>query len=205
MLANDYLSQELYPACERLGMSIPHDFAVVGVDDIESLCPNLKPALSSIRLDMAKAGWTIAKLLHDQLTNPSLHPQSRTYGALGIIPRDSTTLLSHPTDWSVEMLKKRISEMALQNITVPDLIRGLNGSRRKLETRYRAATGKSIKQTVVELRVEKACDLLRNSSTTIGAIAHFCGYKDGVQLKLAFKRQTGLTMRDWRKRFANKA
>lgn len=48
--------------------------------------------------------------------------------------------------------------------------------------------------------MEKAFSLLRNRNQAIGPIANLCGYDSEPFFKRMFKRETGLTMREWRNR-----
>ena len=47
--------------------------------------------------------------------------------------------------------------------------------------------------------MEKAYALLCNRNQLIGTIANLCGYDSEPFFKKMFKRETGLTMREWRK------
>jgi hypothetical protein len=49
-------------------------------------------------------------------------------------------------------------------------------------------------------RLERAFSLLRRPGYPISLIAQQCGWSNDVFLKRLFKRTTGLTMREWRKR-----
>jgi len=49
--------------------------------------------------------------------------------------------------------------------------------------------------------IRRACTLLRNEAIPIDAIPYQCGYASSpAYLKTLFKRQTGLTMREWRRK-----
>ena len=46
--ANDYVGEEIINICGQLGISVPNDIAVLGVDNDEQICERLVPTLSSI-------------------------------------------------------------------------------------------------------------------------------------------------------------
>ena len=71
--------------------------------------------------------------------------------------------------------------------------------RRLAETLFRRHIGSSILNAIRKVRLEKAYALLRNKSVPIDAIPSQCGYAASpAYLKTYFRRQTGLTMREWR-------
>ena len=72
------------------------------------------------------------------------------------------------------------------------------GSRRLLELRFREATGHSILDEILQVRLEKAFALLSDSNIAISAIADFCGFGCGYDLRRLFRRRTGMSMRKWR-------
>lgn len=72
--ANDYVGEEIVNACARLGMSIPDEITVLGVDNDEQICENLSPTLSSIAPDFTEGGYMAAELLWRVMENPKLKP-----------------------------------------------------------------------------------------------------------------------------------
>ena len=61
--------------------------------------------------------------------------------------------------------------------------------------------GTSILKTIRKVRLEKVYAFLRNRAVKIDAIAFQCGYAASpAYLKTYFRRETGMTMREWRRR-----
>lgn len=206
MLANDTLAEELYPACSRIGVLIPNDFAVIGVDDDERLCNNLKPTLSSIRLDFNHAGWLLAELLHLRLSNQVQNPTVHHYEPLGIAPRESTSLpLTPKTPHSIVMrIEREIAKHALDGCTVAQILSPLGCSRRSAETHYRTAKNKSILTAIREMRLCHAKKLLKETTLSVADIADACGYKRTAHFAEFFRMRTGQTLSAWRKKHTSK-
>ena len=61
------------------------------------------------------------------------------------------------------------------------------------------ATGNSICDEALNVRIEEAKRLLRDPWRTIDSLVDFSGYKSASYFKKAFKRKTGATMREWRR------
>jgi len=63
MACNDERSCELIEAAHIADLTLPEEVAVIGVDNDELLCNLLDPPLSSIALNLEKAGYEAAALL----------------------------------------------------------------------------------------------------------------------------------------------
>ena len=78
--AYDIRARQVLDACHAAGLSVPDDIAILGVDDDEVICETATPALSSIPLSMADAGFRAAELL-DRVMSTGRRPR----GAADII------------------------------------------------------------------------------------------------------------------------
>ncbi|MEA4966238.1 MAG: AraC family transcriptional regulator [Oscillospiraceae bacterium] len=58
---------------------------------------------------------------------------------------------------------------------------------------FRAATGRTFHQYLAFRRIDYACGLLRQTETSVAAIAALCGYRDFSAFSRAFKKETGVT------------
>ena len=61
--ANDKAGEEVLGACAALGIAVPQDISVVGVDNMVYLCEGTAPTLSSIMMDHVGEGRAAAELL----------------------------------------------------------------------------------------------------------------------------------------------
>jgi AraC-like DNA-binding protein/quercetin dioxygenase-like cupin family protein len=80
----------------------------------------------------------------------------------------------------------------------------LGMSRRRFTHLFRLATGASWSEYLTRLRIDYACQLLRQSSRSILAIAFESGYEDLSSFYRAFKRHKELPPRAWRKRHSGR-
>ena len=81
-----------------------------------------------------------------------------------------------------------------------DIVADIGAARRTAEMRFRAETGRSILEEINATRLEHAFELLKKPNYPISLVAGECGWQTDAYLKRLFKRTTGLTMHEWRKR-----
>ena len=87
---------------------------------------------------------------------------------------------------------------ASEGLTARQVAAGIGGSRRNAEMRFRALAGKAIGEAIVEQRIACAKELLRDRSIPIDSIYFKCGYRSNGSLRKAFRRATGMSLREWR-------
>ena len=74
------------------------------------------------------------------------------------------------------------------------------GTRRLFNMRFREATGHSVLDEILHVRLERAFTLLAETDTAIGAVPALCGFRTNRALDFLFHARFGMSMRDWRKR-----
>ena len=97
---------------------------------------------------------------------------------------------------AVEMIRRE----ACDGLTAAQLAARFAGTRRLFDLRFREATGHSVLDEILHVRLERAFTLLAETDTAIGAIYAFCGFRSGRALDFLFRTRFGMSMREWRKR-----
>ena len=199
LCANDLTAQRAMRLAAKSGWRIPEDLLFIGIDNDELICNNLTPTLTSILPDFEQAGYTAAQLLKDAIDGKP--PRHTTYGPVGLVRRASSRWLekSNPrVTAALAYIQKHAFEPTLKTDAI---VREMGCSRRLADLRFREVTHRSIRDEIHAVRMERAFSLLRNRNQDIGSVASLCGYASEPFFKRLFKRETGLTMREWRKRF----
>ena len=124
-------------------------------------------------------------------------PPSLAYGARRFVQRMSTRRLKANRP-SVKNALDFIRQHAADGISAVDVLPILGGSRRSAEKRFRAATGKSILEEIIDVRFEKLIPLLEQRHVALGALAGQAGFTSENRLQRQFKARFGTTLSDYR-------
>ena len=197
--ANDTTAREVISTANALGLSIPDDLAVVSIDNNELVAANITPSLSSVEINFNEAGFLAAQLLDQQMEKPSVKIKNIFFGPLRMMRRASTMLLQRK-DSCVEAARERIIRDAANGLTAADVTQMFPCSRRMAEIRFRKATGTSIGDAILEARFSLVLSLLKREDILLDTIADIAGWKSAAVLRQYFKRKTGISMRDYRKK-----
>ena len=88
-VCNDIRGQQVLNACRGLGLTVPDDVGVIGVDDDDAICPLSDPPLSSVRPDAEQVGYRAAEVL-DAMMDGKPAPTAVEY----ISPKDVVERMS---------------------------------------------------------------------------------------------------------------
>ena len=197
---NDGLADVALMAAESQGLRCPNDIRIVGVDDDEKICMSSATPLSSVHPDWAEGGRLAAEALEMQMQG--VKPLKKyLYGAAGVTRRASTrTPYRRPKDERVERALSFIDAEFASPIGIADVVRAMGCSRSLAELRFREETGKTILEALTEKRWEKLLVHLRRSDVNLSELPGICGFRSAAALRELFRRRTGMSMTEWRRR-----
>ena len=197
LAAADQLAIRIASACRLVGLSVPDDVAIIGIDNDENLCERSNPSLSSVEPDFAEAGRLAAEQLARLMASSRAKPLRCTYPPLRIVRRASTRRLNE-TDKTVSDALELIRLKACCGLTAKEVLDTFNCSRRMAEMRFRKFARRSVLDEILMVRLAKAKELLSGPYCKLDAIANFCGYKSAIAFSLFFKRETGYSPSAWK-------
>ncbi|MDB6079713.1 MAG: helix-turn-helix-domain containing protein AraC type [Akkermansiaceae bacterium] len=200
MACNDVRALDVLNACERAGLRVPEDVAVVGVDNEEIHCDFCHPPLSSVEPDPEAIGYHAAELLDALMAGKSPAQTSILVPPLQVVPRPSTDLLA-VEDELVKRAVRHIRDHARGDCHVEDLARLFNVSRSTLERRFRTALDRSPQTEIRLTRINEVRRLLTETNATLEHIAELCGFDHPEYLSVLFKRLTKQTPGEYRRQF----
>ena len=196
----DKRAVEVMNYCEKLGIRIPGDIRLLGANNDELTCISTRPKLSSITTDFSAEGETAAMELDRLLRRriPQTTPRRVFVDAQNSVVVRGTTAVLPPGLALVQRAQDFIAMNAATNISVDDVVAHLGVSRRLAYLRFREFTGTTIHAAINAARIEVVKHRLQSSQSPIDMIADTCGFTNHNQLKVIFKRLTGMTMSAWR-------
>lgn len=190
--ANDQLGVRLLEACQRAGISVPEEVAVVGAENEETLCSFATPPLTSVRFNGFAVGYAAAELLDQMMRGGRVETREILLPPKGIEVRGSSDELVI-TDAIVARAARFIRENAMHGINVDDVCRKLNVSRSTLDRRMKEALKRTPKEQILRVRFREVERLLCDTDLTVDAIAEQTGFSHSHYLQAAFKDVYGQT------------
>lgn len=204
MAYNDRVAREVINACNYAKLRIPEQIQIVGVDNQEDICENIRPRITSIEPDFFGVGRLAAQRMEELLAKGQT--QNHTIcGVQRIAERDTTRDLSGAARL-VTSAEKLIHSHACQGLppspkglTVQSLAAALHVSRSLLEMRFSKVREEGVAAAIRRRKLKEVCRMLKETDLPIGEIAYRCGFPVQTHLNAVFRRTFGTTMREWRK------
>lgn len=195
--ANDGLGEAALRVCAMHGWAVPQDVAVIGVDNIEFICETTVPTLSSICRDLESDGRAAARLLADWMEAPRRRPASVSTPALRVARRESSFYLpDRRVARAMEFIRLHACD---EGFAPPRVVQQMGIGRSQAYLLFRRVVGRSILDVIHDVRLTRAQDLLCAGKSASYA-ADTCGFGSPVDFSRAFRRLTGITVREWTSR-----
>ena len=189
----------LTETCKITGIRVPEDVAILGVDDDDLLCNISDPTLSSIEMDVENGGYMTCKLLHERLKSGSMKPFNVNITPLRIQERSSTSAINI-SDPHVLKLIKEIEENYARDLTMEELLQTISLSRRSIEMRFKKATGVTIYQYLLRVRVDHLAYLLATTDRPYSDVVYDVGFRDITNVSRTFRKFKGCSPQEWRRK-----
>lgn len=185
--------------CRQLGIAIPDQIAVLGVDEDEILCNLSHPRLSAVDQNTEQIGFEAARLLDAILQGKAVPSEPIRIKPRGVVGRESTDLVNSDSP-AIGQAIRFIRGHVEDGITVGDVLKAVPMSRRALERGFVRNVGRTIHDEIVRTRVNRAKELLDRTEMQLPEIAARCGFSYPSKLSAVFKRETGMTPSEYRRR-----
>lgn len=197
MAAGDPLAVDILTACRQRCLRVPEDVSVIGVDCDPLLCEFSSPTLTSVEPNFAQLGYTAAAALDRMMNARKSSPARNIYcKPRGLRERDSTRFLS-PAAALVERAKTIIAHEACRGLSVRDLGLRLGVSARLLSLRFQQHEKHTVREEILNTRLERVKAALPRSHGKLAALASECGFSSANRLAHLFKQRFGLSMREY--------
>ena len=196
--ALDDRAVQVLEACRDAGLDVPHQAAVIGVDNDEMICPHTTPPLTSIQPDHTRIGELAAEKLQGMLDGRRLaRPERIMVGVKRIEVRESTS----PVTQSGRLVQRALAYINAhysEPIRPSDVVRELRCSRRLADLRFSELQGESIGKAILHTRLDAVRRMLTATNDTVENIAAACGFRKVDRMRAAFKARYGASPSEFR-------
>lgn len=195
---NDRRGKQVLDACIDAGVSVPDEVAVLCVDNDEWICEASVPTLSSIQCDPRPAGYRIAAHLDRLMRGERLKKIEYSVGPVRVVSRQSTEWVAIADQQMACALRFIRVNAANPRLRVTDVAKSVGLSRRATEIRFRNATGRTVREEIEHVRLERLRSLLMESDGNIRELARKCGFACQTHLGRIFRARYGMTAGQFR-------
>jgi LacI family transcriptional regulator len=182
---------QVMEACRQVGLRVPEDVALLGVDDDDLDCELTRPRLSSVIVPAERIGYEAAALLDRLLAGEKPPAEPTLLPPTGVATRRSTEVLAI-ADREVVAAVRFIREHAHLPLRVRDVCRQIAVGRRTLERRCRLALGWGLGEEIRRAHLERARRLLARTDLPMKTVAQQAGFSGLRHLGTVFRQELGM-------------
>lgn len=198
MACNDKCARMIANTCIEEGISIPSEISVIGVDDDEFICTVSEPEISSIRLAVREQGRMLAKKLQGHIGNQCRSNFTLSASVKKITER-GTTIIYNENAKLISNIITYIEENFRSIEKVSDILKVFQISERNLEIKFKQETnGITVYRYIIKQKLNNMKNLLRTTNMPIKDIALSSGFNDIYKVSRIFKREEGVTPKEYR-------
>ena len=187
-----YPARQLCEVCDRNGVKIPDEVAILSGDTDDLLCEAAWPQISSVELASHRIGEEACELLDELMAGKPVPSKPKLIQPLRVLARHSTDILA-VDDIEFAMVLRAIRTRAVERIEIRDLLREFPISRRSLEIKFKRYLGRTPAAEIRRVRLEHARMLLLETDRSIESIANACSISSGSALSHLFRKHLGIT------------
>ena len=199
MACDDNQGENLIEACHSVGIKIPSEVSVIGVDNDETLCSLGSTTLSSIQVDIEEGGRQVAALVERLVADKTAPAKDVILQPVKIVNRMSTAAFA-TQDQQILRAILFIHRNVRKKISVADVTAEAALSRRLLERRFKDVTGKTLYEYITELKLKDFAEQLVETDEQVMTIALSMGENDTKSISRRFKQLYGCTPLQWREK-----
>jgi LacI family transcriptional regulator len=187
----DGCAVEALGVCQQLGIAVPDELAVLGVDNDDLLCELADPHLSSVAVDAHQIGYLAASMLERMMAGQRVAPGEYLVPPLGVVTRQSTDVLAID-DRPISEALRFIREHADQGINVEDVLAVVPLSRRALESRFKKCFEITPHEAIVRARLQRVQQLLAETELPLQVVAERSGFHYTEYMSTTFRKRMGV-------------
>jgi LacI family transcriptional regulator len=159
--------------------------------------------MSSVILNPRRSGWEAAALLRVMMSGEKVPHTEYFTPPVGISVRQSTDVLA-VSDPQIAKALRFIHEHACDHIGVKQVLQHCPMARRALETRCQKLLGRTPREEIVRVKLNRVKELLLGTRLPVAEIAERTGF-DPQHISVVFKQNNDLTPNEFRRKFGTQS
>jgi LacI family transcriptional regulator len=199
MACDDARARHVLEACRGLGVLVPEQLAVIGVDNDETICELTDPPLSSVDQGAHRLGYQAAATLDKMMSGRRVAGGRRYTPPEQVVSRLSTDVLAIDNA-DIANVVRFIRQHACEGVRVSDLVAVVGLSRSTLERQFRSLMHRTIHEEIDRIRLERAKALLQSNELTLKQIAARTGFRHLTYFNRVFRLRVGQTPAAYRRK-----
>ena len=198
LACNDKRGQQVAAACAELGIDVPDQVAVLGIDNDDVQCELCNPPLSTIDPNVEQVGYEAAALLDRLIAGEPPPPTLILVEPSRVVVRRSTDVLAIANREMAEAVRFVRDHACDPELEIEDLVAQLDLSRKTLDRWFQKCLGRSPHEEIARVRLARIQDLLATTTLPPDEIALLSGFGHVGSMCRMMKRMTGQSPGEYR-------
>ena len=190
--AHDMRAWQLCEICKQLGIKVPDEVAILGVDNDELVCQFTSPGISSIDQNAVGIGYAAANTLRQMMSEPGSVPAPAKVKPAVLFERGSTATYPLEPKWLSDSLVFIRSHISSQ-ISALDVYRHIGKSHTIVNNAFRKKLGTTVQREIARMRLLEAKRLVVSTDMPFCSIATKCGFASLQYFSSSFVREYALS------------
>jgi LacI family transcriptional regulator len=192
-------AREIVFACHETGLLVPEEVAVLSQANDEALCETSLVPISGLAVSGEGIGHEAASVLERIMAGRKAAKTPTLIAPLGIVTRQSTDTLA-VGDPAVVKALSFLRQHVTQTVRVDDMAHYAGVSRRVLERRFVELLQRTPAEEIRRAHLDHSRRLLVETDLPLSQIAEVSGFASQAYFSDLFKRQLGITPKQYRKK-----
>lgn len=191
MAAADFLTQAILQASQQAGFTIPHDMAIMGVDNCREICECSHVTITSIDNNAFMHGYDGAKLLDRLIAGESAPTEPILVPAGSLHLRDSTDIMAARHPLVGEAMQYIAANYTRRDLTQSEVASKLPITQRRLHDAFAKHTRRTMVEEIQHRRIQHALQLIQTTHRKLEDIAGESGFSSAELMSRTFRRKLG--------------
>jgi LacI family transcriptional regulator len=197
MACSDMRAYQVLGVCREVGILVPDEVAVIGVDNDVLQCELCDPPLSSVDNSGRSVGYEAAALLDRMMRGHDASRPMTFVSPACVVARRSTDVLAIADKDVIEVVR-HVRDHACEGLTPAILSNRTAISRSTLERWFAKNLGRSVNDEICRVKLGRVQELLIGTDLSLAEIAKRSGFDYSETMQRAFKSAVGQTPGEYR-------